>query len=76
MNELKKELKGIQSQINEMDELIQEQHIEMMDQLEEIKLKKQFKTAAPQTAHLSKIDRDEIELKKMAASWNWKKSRR
>lgn len=64
MSELKKELKGIQSQINEMDELIQEQHIEMMDQVEEIKLKKQFKTAAPQAVHISKIDQDEIKLKK------------
>ncbi len=64
VNELKKELKGIQAQINEMDELIQEQHIEMMDQVEEIKLKKQFKVATPHTPHLSKIDRDEIELKK------------
>jgi hypothetical protein len=64
VNELKKELKGIQFQINEMDELIQEQHIEMMDQLEEIKLKKQFKTAAPQAVHISKIDQDEIKLKK------------
>ena len=64
VKELKKELKSVQSQINEMDELIQDQHIEMMDQLEELKIKKQFKVATPHAPHLSKIDPDEIELKK------------
>ena len=63
-NELKQELKKVQSHINELDELIQDYQIEIMDQFEEIKIKKQVKVDSRGSSHLSKISPDEIELKK------------